>query len=597
MFWRLRAIRQQSQAPQRTACRQRLSLFQPCAELLEDRTLLSLTSPFPAPLPPNIADTVTNSISIPISDKSLVFRHDSIAQYTADGHIDPSFGGGLGFVETDVDPTSAALQKDGKILVVGIFTGTGYDLSLSHLGYLDEGHQHTPSHDSSIVLERFNGDGSVDSTFANNLDVIREIPDQRISTGIAIQSDGKIVVASVWHNVVSVTRLSSNGTLEPSFGVHGTTSVVFDQHVSGVQLIPQSDGSFVVSGTVDGTSFLNTALIHLLADGRVSEAYGKTANGTGASQLTSIVVAFSALTARYSVTVTAADIAVPVPNNAGAGKQPDAPPTITPPANQVPWTPPNEHLPMVPAATLAPSVVPLSVNSSSLNSISPLSSFGQALKSGDTFSGTTFAIVSLILTAKTPIASYFTATFPEASITFPNLFIFTAMKGSSPTDVMGDDLAIAPAPSSAPDSTDPSRWATTLRSYRVTGLYETSTTQPAADERATDAGDPTHRALIDACFVQLLRPAHDRRDLQSIDAKILLLNSDSNVSDSEQPVEKRWLPRSAHSWLTMVSVWILLQIWQGSFSQSKRDLADELAMKKRTGKRFPNADSATAGCE
>jgi len=119
-----------------------------------------------------------------VTDRSGMFRETdfAIARYNANGTLDLTYGTN-GKVLTDFSngydiATSAVLQPDGKLLVVG-HTATG--------SFFDE---------SDIVVARYNPDGSIDTTFGNSGKAVIDITNYLdFGNSIALQADGKIVLA------------------------------------------------------------------------------------------------------------------------------------------------------------------------------------------------------------------------------------------------------------------------------------------------------------------------------------------------------------------------------------------------------------------
>lgn len=122
----------------------------------------------------------------------------TLIRYHANGTLDSSFGnGGIAVL---VRPggqglTGAALQPDGKIVVGGTWTYTG-----------------TPDYRQTLAA-RFDSSGNLDSTFGNNgislWDVNpanNSVNDELASGGIALQADGRIVIAGGVQPVGATTR-------------------------------------------------------------------------------------------------------------------------------------------------------------------------------------------------------------------------------------------------------------------------------------------------------------------------------------------------------------------------------------------------------
>ena len=169
------------------------------------------------------------------------------------GALDTSFGG-TGQVITDLaynfSPKGLAVQPDLKTVVVGI-------------EWPNNSNGHYPL---SLALVRYNVNGSLDSTFGSGGEIVvgtntfspSEYPLHLDS--VAIQSDGKIVVATntATENSGSaltscdmlVLRFNTNGSLDTSFGHNGETDIHLAQGMAlscGVAILP--GGQIVVAGT------------------------------------------------------------------------------------------------------------------------------------------------------------------------------------------------------------------------------------------------------------------------------------------------------------------------------------------------------------
>ena len=109
----------------------------------------------------------------------------SAPAHAAPGDLDPSFSGD-GIVLTgfggEIDGGAAvAPQADGKIVIAG--TTSGYDES--------------GDYQSDFALARFDGDGSLDTSFSGDVKQITHFGAGTVSTAaaVAVQPDGKILVA------------------------------------------------------------------------------------------------------------------------------------------------------------------------------------------------------------------------------------------------------------------------------------------------------------------------------------------------------------------------------------------------------------------
>jgi uncharacterized delta-60 repeat protein len=188
----------------------------------------------------------------------------ALARYKADGTLDASFGGD-GKVTTRFAHVSwgldVAIQTDGKIVAVG----------------------HT---DPKLALARYNPDGTLDTTFDGNGKATLAFPplDHASAAGVALQADGKIVVAGeAWCEELfltcneeesadfAVARFEADGTLDTSFSEDGwlTTDISGDDTGSAVTL--QADGKIVVAGGVNMADF---GLVRYNSDGTLDSVFG-----------------------------------------------------------------------------------------------------------------------------------------------------------------------------------------------------------------------------------------------------------------------------------------------------------------------------------
>jgi uncharacterized delta-60 repeat protein len=164
------------------------------------------------------------------------FQQGGLLRYNTNGTLDPNFGTG-GEVAIAVGSSNAgaafavAIQPDGKILAAA---------------------------PANLDLEvfRFNTNGSLDRSFGNSGAVAIEASGIFLgpaSGGIALQSDGKILVASGR----LVARLLANGQLDSTFGSNGAAPTVGG---SSVALLPNG-GILIGNGNVTSLYSLNGSLI------------------------------------------------------------------------------------------------------------------------------------------------------------------------------------------------------------------------------------------------------------------------------------------------------------------------------------------------
>ena len=200
----------------------------------------------------------------------------ALARLNPNGSLDTSFDtDGIlttAFGTTASGISSIALQTDGKIVAAGN-GGTG-------------GHNH--------AMARYNTDGSLDNTFDTDGKLTSAVG---AGKGVALQSDGKIVVAVVApNNVFGLVRYTTAGTLDNTFGTGGIVTTPTDGDAEPKALALQPDGKIIVAGSsYTGTSFGDFALARYLTNGSLDNTFGNggklyTDMGTGTNGIFSIAL-------------------------------------------------------------------------------------------------------------------------------------------------------------------------------------------------------------------------------------------------------------------------------------------------------------------
>lgn len=202
------------------------------------------------------------------------------AAHAAPGALDPTFGG-TGRVTTDFDLViedesddddigrCVAIQGDGRIVVAGSSHGI---------------------FDADFALARYLPNGSLDTTFGGTGRVTTAIstaPDfaHDFGNAMAIQSDGRIVVAGMTYNGANydfaVVRYLADGSLDTSFGGTGKVTTGFGgTHDAAHGVAIQSDGKIVVAGYATTGGSLDIAVVRFLPDGRLDASFGGTGKVT-----------------------------------------------------------------------------------------------------------------------------------------------------------------------------------------------------------------------------------------------------------------------------------------------------------------------------
>jgi uncharacterized delta-60 repeat protein len=187
----------------------------------------------------------------------------ALARYNTDGGLDPAFGSG-GKVITDFgaddNAHAAAILPDGRIVAVGS----------------------TWDGDLNIAMSCYNPDGSLDDTFGTAGRVITLILGYCMAQALAIQPDGKLIVAGragVESNAVfALARYNPDGSLDPTFGSAGIVTTDLRKSIDeiyDVAILP--DGHIVAAGISQRKPSSDTsdfALVRYNSDGSLDTTFG-----------------------------------------------------------------------------------------------------------------------------------------------------------------------------------------------------------------------------------------------------------------------------------------------------------------------------------
>ena len=161
----------------------------------------------------------------------------SLFSYAQPGSLDVTFGT-AGIITTSFGATTAvsksmAIQTDGRIVMAGY---------------------HFNGSIETFALARYNTDGTLDNTFDGDgrLTTVVGTADSRANS-IAIQADGKIVVAGVARNSnndFALARYNTNGSLDVTFDGDGlVTTAIGTSGDEANSIVIQTDGKIVVAGS------------------------------------------------------------------------------------------------------------------------------------------------------------------------------------------------------------------------------------------------------------------------------------------------------------------------------------------------------------
>ncbi len=164
-----------------------------------------------------------------------------VVRLTTGGSLDPSFGTGgeqtVSFGASSLDVAQAlAIQPDGKIVLAG--------------------EHRTDTTTQAFALARLDTNGSLDTSFGTGGMQAYTALGLGVANAVAVQGDGKIVMAGQGEEGFVVARVSSTGTLDQSFGQAGSVTVATSDSEYGFKdeganaLAIESDGKILVAGSL-----------------------------------------------------------------------------------------------------------------------------------------------------------------------------------------------------------------------------------------------------------------------------------------------------------------------------------------------------------
>jgi uncharacterized delta-60 repeat protein len=212
------------------------------------------------------------AVALQADGKSVVLDVRNLTRYNSDGSLDTTFGiaGKVAIVASGgvLDAMEGlVIQSDGKIVVAG-HTST------------------PPSVVQDFAVQRFNADGTLDTTFGSGGKVVTDFSGtDDMGYAIALQGDGMILVAGT--TVVgtganadqdfAVVRYKADGNPDPAFGSGGKTNIdVAGTADFGYAIAWQFDGRVVVAGRVaaDGGTDPDFGFARLEANGQPDLSFG-----------------------------------------------------------------------------------------------------------------------------------------------------------------------------------------------------------------------------------------------------------------------------------------------------------------------------------
>ena len=187
---------------------------------------------------------------------------------TAAAELDPTFSGDgrqlTNFTDGFDTGNDVAIQADGKIVVVGQAGGSG----------------------GRFAVARYETDGSLDPTFGGGDGKVTTnfTPNGDSANGVAIQADGKIVVAGeagarfapsgFFVSRIAVARYGSDGSLDATFGGDGRVTTSLSPRQDVAEDVAIHEGQILAVGTQDFGCFCSRfAFVRYTDDGSLDAAF------------------------------------------------------------------------------------------------------------------------------------------------------------------------------------------------------------------------------------------------------------------------------------------------------------------------------------
>ena len=215
---------------------------------------------------------LTVLISLLVFSLALAASGDLDPTFSGDGKLTTNFGGTL-----NDNARAMAIQSNGKIVVAG--TRSQGDV--------------IPPTSSDFAVARYNSNGTLDTTFSGDGRLTTHFGGLEEALGIAIQGDGRIVVVGQkcsspdWICDVAIARYNTNGSLDPTFSGDGRQITDYgggdNGSYGGVAI--QTNGKIVVAGRMHNGSNYNFAVYRYNANGSLDTTFsgdGGTSTGFAA---------------------------------------------------------------------------------------------------------------------------------------------------------------------------------------------------------------------------------------------------------------------------------------------------------------------------
>ena len=179
-----------------------------------------------------------------------------VASCNADGSKDKTFSHD-GIQTTDFTLADIKIQPDGKIVTAGtVYNGSN----------------------GSVEIVRYNTNGSLDNSFSGDGKVTTDFGYYGTARSMAIQKDGKIVIAGSSDRNFALARYNTDGSLDKTFSGDGKLTTIFTNSSGGdAQSVDiEADGKIVAAGSVSFEEADNSfAIARYNSNGTLDNTFGE----------------------------------------------------------------------------------------------------------------------------------------------------------------------------------------------------------------------------------------------------------------------------------------------------------------------------------
>ncbi|MBK8242021.1 MAG: hypothetical protein IPK88_01235 [Saprospiraceae bacterium] len=214
----------------------------------------------------NSPNQITKAVNLQKDGKIIVgLENSNLERYLSNGKIDSSFGiYGTVIPKFQKNIISSYLstiitQSDEKIITVGSARDSQFNW---------------------IVLNRYNSNGSLDSSFGTNGILITNIRAYSLAYSVDLQIDRKIIISGVDmvnnKSTILIMRFRTDGNLDSSFGINGILSTsIGTKRDADYTIKVQTDGYIVIAGNSENESEpLYIALLRINSNGSIDSTFG-----------------------------------------------------------------------------------------------------------------------------------------------------------------------------------------------------------------------------------------------------------------------------------------------------------------------------------